>query len=349
MMKPKPTLSLLALLVHLLLSGCGGPPKPAETPLPGEVNPPTTPQEDLARGMRAMQQGNYESAIEAYQRAIQKDERNVEAWLHLGEAYELSGNPEEAVAQYKKVLELDPTHLEAYHALGRLYERFENYGAAAMVYGRALEQYPEKRELYYKTATAMLEAGSLHGAESVSREALERDPDDARALLLLGKALLAQGKLDGARNAFEAVVARDPLQTEAYTLLGVVFMRMGKIEDAQVNLAKALDLNPDLAAAHYNLALAIRGQRHRLPEALQHLEKAVALEPDDPDIREELARTYFEMGMYDEAANEMKRVIHDDPENPERYLFLAKIYEQMNEVGASIQALSKATQLLGRD
>jgi Tfp pilus assembly protein PilF len=54
---------------------------------------------------------------------------------------------------------------------------------------------------------------------------------------------------------------------------------------AEADFGRALEADPNLAAAHFNLALSLN-QQEKHKEAAEHFKKAVELAPDDPRIRE---------------------------------------------------------------
>ncbi len=62
---------------------------------------------------------------------------------------------------------------------------------------------------------------------------------------------------------------------------------------AEADFGRALEADPNLAAAHFNLALSLDPQEKR-GEAGMHFKKAVELAPDDPRIREnEILKAYI--------------------------------------------------------
>lgn len=56
---------------------------------------------------------NYTEAIRLFERAIQLNEKDVQAWVWLAQAYQNSGNRTRAVECYRKALLLDPKQLDA--------------------------------------------------------------------------------------------------------------------------------------------------------------------------------------------------------------------------------------------
>lgn len=67
-----------------------------------------------------------------------------------------------------------------------------------------------------------------------------------------------------------------------------------------------------------------------LNDALQNFEKAIQLDPKQPDAYTNLSLVYYELNRGDEAISVLKQAIKLDPENPERYLKLADMYYRLS-------------------
>ena len=71
-------------------------------------------QEYYKNGYLYFSQGNYQKALEAYQKAIQLDPQFWDAYYWLGKVYEQLGNISEAVNAWKTVLVAQPLHKDAF-------------------------------------------------------------------------------------------------------------------------------------------------------------------------------------------------------------------------------------------
>ena len=91
--------------------------------------------EQLELGQRYLAEMNYEEAVVAFQKVIELDDRNVDAYLGLGQVYErqaeaaVAGSREEATGcyekaaeAYEKVLELDPDNATSMGRLAVIYK-----------------------------------------------------------------------------------------------------------------------------------------------------------------------------------------------------------------------------------
>lgn len=81
---------------------------------------------------------------------------------------------------------------------------------------------------------------------------------------------------------------------------------------AEMAARRALDLDPNLAAGHYALALALELQG-QLIEADQHYQQAFALAPDDPDVLHLYSRFLASVGRLEDALALRQRLLVVDP------------------------------------
>jgi tetratricopeptide (TPR) repeat protein len=67
------------------------------------------------KGVALLNLGNYEEAIKCYDKAIEIEPNNAEAWNNKGIVLGRLSNYEEAIACYDKAIELNPTDGRAWY------------------------------------------------------------------------------------------------------------------------------------------------------------------------------------------------------------------------------------------
>jgi DNA-binding winged helix-turn-helix (wHTH) protein/tetratricopeptide (TPR) repeat protein len=88
-------------------------------------------------------------------------------------------------------------------------------------------------------------------------------------------------------------------------------------ENADVALTKALDLDPNLAEAHFARGLILWTQAKGFPHelAIRSFKKALTLEPDADETHHQLSMVYAHVGLLDEALALVERAIELNPNN----------------------------------
>lgn len=91
---------------------------------------------------------------------------------------------------------------------------------------------------------------------------------------------------------------------------------IGKSDILEQDLRKLIKLKPDYAHAYNALGYSLTERNNRLPEALELIEKASKLSPEDPFIMDSLGWVHYRMGNLDEGINYLKRAfaMNPDPE-----------------------------------
>jgi tetratricopeptide (TPR) repeat protein len=95
---------------------------------------------------------------------------------------------------------------------------------------------------------------------------------------------------------------------------GCVLMNGGQYEDALVEFQAVEAVAPSHAKTVMRIGL-IQGFTGEFDESIEILEKARSMDPQDVDIRNNLALTYVMLGMQDEAKTEFTVVLEIDPGN----------------------------------
>ena len=111
-----------------------------------------------------------------------------------------------------------------------------------------------------------------------------------------GMALHQQGRLVEAGRLYEEVLQDAPRHFDALHLLGVVALQTRRTRRGVELIAKAIELNPNVAAAHSNLGTGLNDLKCH-EQALASCDRAIALKPD-------YAEAYYNRGV---VLNDLKR------------------------------------------
>ena len=121
--------------------------------------------------------------------------------------------------------------------------------------------------------------------------------------------------MDAAIEKLQAAVRLDPSFVAARNKLGAYLLDQGKVHEAEEQFREALHWNPNSEGVLYNMSL-ILDQQGKSDEALQNLERANDLLPDDPRIMTALAAHIVKTDLV-RARELLNRVLQIDPGNAE--------------------------------
>ncbi len=223
-----PRTLVLVLLTLALAFGCAK--QTQTTPLPVQARPDFScyeliPQEALtslprmhaAEGLKALDQGDLNTASEEFNKALKLDLNNSYLQYLNGLAYHLRAVAGEgrsfALARegYKLAVKFDPTNWLAHAYLGLLALDERQYAAAQEHLAEAVIYNPEDKDLLYALATASYYAGDLVTADAALHRARElggdQDPMVLRASAITSAAL---DRPEAARSFFDQYKAVEP-------------------------------------------------------------------------------------------------------------------------------------------
>jgi eukaryotic-like serine/threonine-protein kinase len=217
----------------------------------------------------------------------------------------------------------------------------------------AYEEYLKGRFFLNKRNEESLNQAILHFKSSI-----ERDPDFALSYAFLSDAYFALGTeivaalppveaLEMGRVAAEKAVELDESLAEAQVSLGVIKLYTWQWGEAETNLRRAVELNPNYAAAHSWYALYFVSQG-RVGEAIARMYKARDLDPVSPHITQNVGWMLHYAGQHQEEIEQYKRALELDPD----FLFarrrLAGAYRQIGQIDAAIAECEKVIATSGR-
>jgi tetratricopeptide (TPR) repeat protein len=122
-----------------------------------------------------------------------------------------------------------------------------------------------------------------------------------------------RGLLDQAAQVYETLLAQNPNHADALHLLGVVALQRGQPARAIEHIGRAVALNPGVAACQANLAEAYRalGQHGRAVECCR---LALELRPHFPEVANNLGLAWLDLGKTDEAIDQFHEAIRLKPD-----------------------------------
>ena len=296
----------------------------------------------FGEGIRIMEEGgNLSLAALAFEAAVQKNPRHIEAWTMLGSAQAQNEKESPAIRALEQALKLDPSNLEALMGLAVSYTN-EGYDSTAY---RTLERwlatkYPQiidKSALSPETGVGFTDRHQLHEkvtnlfiqAAQLSPDGEHMDPD-----VQVGLGVLFYGDEEYAKavDCFESALASTESGTSnqrqqvhlLWNRLGATLANSGRSEEAIAAYEKALTINPNFVRARYNLGVSCINIGC-YEEAAQHLLGALAMHKVVEREGRARAREVVGDGVDDA---ELERMMHQN-QSTNLYDTLRRVFSQM--------------------
>jgi tetratricopeptide (TPR) repeat protein len=193
----------------------------------------------LKEGLRLQQLELFQSAVDAYKKAIAFHPNYVDAYYNMGIAYgslEDVGQPKinQAIGALKHAVRLKPDFVHAHIALGASYIRRGDFQDAVDLLEESSHLAPNDYNIFYYLGTAMRMMGKVRESLSILEKAVSLAPDSVHARFSLGLAYYDSKRLELARDEFLETVRIRPDFADAHFLLGSLYH--SELEDSERSL-----------------------------------------------------------------------------------------------------------------
>jgi serine/threonine-protein kinase len=261
-------------------------------------------------------EGHFEQAEADFQRAIELEPANGDAWRRLGDTYQHDSQPKRALEAYSKAIEVEPDYYKNYMLLGGFYFVNGDYDEAIVQYKKTVELAPNLAEAHYRLATPYLNTGRYEDADRELKVSIGLQ-ELAVAVDGLGVSLMYQDRNREAIPYFQRALEIGPESSLRYLNLGTVLRRAAYIRESHEAYQKGLDLaetnletNPRDAYEKSCLAYicARLGDRRR---AEAEIAQALQLARGANNVRWMAALTYEAVGKRDRTM----AVLEDAPDS----------------------------------
>jgi tetratricopeptide (TPR) repeat protein len=238
----------------------------------------------------------------------------------LADLYLKQGRPKEAREHLEALKREDPTNPRPFHYLGLIAFEEQDYETAADDFSHALLLNADYEPAYADLAAARLSMEQPEPALETLNKARDRFPLNFRREFLAGIAESRLKRFEPAIARFQAAekVAREKLPEALdfrfYFQAGSVLERGGHGPEAEKYLLKSIELKPDFDEALNYLGYMWADLGTNLPKALELIERAVKIEPENPAYLDSLGWVLFKMGKAREAVAPLEKAVQLSPE-----------------------------------
>jgi tetratricopeptide (TPR) repeat protein len=258
--------------------------------------------------------GHYEEAVMEFQRAIDSEPTNDDAFTGLARAYERLGKPADAERTYRRAIDLRPQYWGGYNSLGTFYFRQMQYPRAAEMFSKVVALVPD----------------SFHGYDN------------------LGAAYLGQGEYPEAIETFKHSISLRPT-AYAYSNIGTAYFYMHRFDDAASNYEQSVKLDGGDFELWWNLGDAYYWNPEKKTQAEHAYRQCISLggsqlnvDPRNVEAMSILAVCHAMLNERKAALDLLQKAFALGPQDAELSFKAAIVYTQLHDEDRALQRLSQA-------
>jgi tetratricopeptide (TPR) repeat protein len=300
---------------------------------------PVNLQWPYGQGLVAEATGDLEGALGFFRSALQRRPGEGVLQYQVGHVLAELGRLEEAQAMLEAAHEALPREPAIVAALGELALQQGQPEQAIDLLTQVLRAVPAANRLHYPLALAYRQTGDMEAA----REHLEargeigvtiNDPFQGSladlatgelAYLLRGHKAFGAGDFAAAAEAYGQAVQAAPDSARARVDHAAALAQSGRRDEAMAELERAVALDPDNPTAQYNLGRLLELTGKRLPEALERYRRAAELQPEDPEAHFRAGVLMVDLGRLPEAKVYLEAALARHPQDGRLTSALARI------------------------
>lgn len=257
-----------------------------------------------------------EKALEQFKRLADLENRNVEINYYAG-VLALQLQKLDAAEKYlQKVLKLGKRLQETNYYLGQVAEQRKQYDDAINRYS-----FVRHGEFYFNAQLRVVSVLADQKKFDRSIEHLQTirvnsSKQRLQLILLEGDLLRESKRYAQAKDFYTKVLDTMPNETSVRYARALVAEKLGEIDLLESDLQTILKQEPSNAQVLNALGYTLADRTDRYDEALQYIQRAIELEPDDAAVVDSLGWVHYRLGNLEQSIKHLRRAneLSKDPE-----------------------------------
>lgn len=263
-------------------------------------------------GLVANGSGDYQAAVNAFQKALSLNPKHSDAKLRLTQIMAAAGDRpvlDEAEKNLRELLEQRAATPELLNTLAVAELRLGRTEDAVHTLHRSLGTTPGEFTASILLARARLAQNDIPGAEKALKEMAESSPKTAATHLVLGRFYVSINNVAEAERAFRRALEIDAKNEAAISELAILQNRLGRKKEAEAGLRQLSLASQEQYQPLFGYFLLAEGRRD---EAVREFERLTREHPDSRAARTRLITTYYALNRKTEARSMLDAVIKNN-------------------------------------
>jgi len=292
---------------------------------------PGDPPSSLLLGMVMENLKDYARAADLLGSVPSLVEQRPESLSALARAYYKIGQKEKARSTLQ-ALQKHPGGPAAIFMGGQIAAQADDYEVAEKMLVSIQSTYPNTALLSYNIALVQYRAGKLGEAQERLVGLIQAGNATSEVYNLLGWCYQKQDKPEEARHALQQAIERDPTRESNYLDLGMILASHRLFPAALAVAKRNVERHPASYHAHILKGL-VELKMDQYTDAVSSYERAVELDPSNPEADRGLGVAQFAAGMIDQAKTTFEKGLRQFPQDAGHYQEYSRMLFKLAEAG----------------
>ena len=264
-------------------------------------------------GDALLESGRPEEALTHFKEAARLAPNSFLPKNNAGNALLTLGRVAESIPLFQEAVVAAPNHAEVQYNLGRAFQLQRDLPKAIEQFQKALLVKPQFADAHTNIGVCLRELGRTQEAVEHFEQAIQSDPNFVGAYIQLGITANALGCKTEALPYFEKVLELDPDNFPANYHSAVVLLALGRRAESLKHFQASLKFRPNNVGIHHGIswimATAPEIELRNGIRAVEHAQRAFALNKDNPFMVDGLAAAHAEAGEFAAAVNWQQQAV----------------------------------------
>ncbi|MAM04469.1 MAG: hypothetical protein CMD06_00730 [Flavobacteriales bacterium] len=274
-------------------------------------------EEELAI-QKLINEGNLDGAKKSMSDLAERYPNSIIPGYYDAYIKNIEGKYSEAIDAYINLISKSSKKIWVYHYnLGLIYYNLRQFSLSIEQHSIADQIKPNDPNIILNLGAAYYENYQYDEAEIQFNKVISIKPDSSASYCNLASIALQKSQIDLALQLSKKAYEVEPSSTMAYTTYGIALSRKNNIPDLKKSIKyfqKAIELEPNNPDAYANLA-GVQYHNNLVEESKKSCEKALAINPNHAIALQNLATYMQANGNKEETEKLYKRILLNRPDN----------------------------------
>lgn len=284
---------------------------------------------------------NYKMAANAFSAALELNSKDSQIFYNLGCVYQFTDQYDTALEYYNKSIEINPNNNFSYFNKAAIYQAIDEYEDALNEYKISINKNLNIVDSLYNSGLIFQKQNNRKEAIKYYKRVLEINPRHTEALNNTGNILMEMGLTDEAIKTYNNIIVINDKNADAYNNLGNALLSQNKIDDAIFCFDKAIEIDGNYKYAFNNKGNALN-EKNLIEEAIISYRKAVLIDECYIDAINNLGGALSKKAEYEDALVLFDQALNIQPNNFIAHYNKGVIYQKINNTKKAIEFYKNA-------